>query len=82
MTAKRSGGSGRPSFEEYAASQQKPSTCWLCSIPEREEIERIVTSGRGTKAAAVRYLRDVCGYPEATQNKVDGHFTNHVKRPA
>ena len=73
----------RPSFEEYAANQRKPGTeCWFCGIPEREEIERAVLSGRGTKAAAVRFLRDVCGYPEATTNRIDNHFANHVKRVA
>lgn len=71
----------RPSFEEYSASQRRPGVeCWFCSIPERADIERAVLAGKGTKAAAVRYLRDVCGYEQATPNRVDHHFSSHVKR--
>jgi hypothetical protein len=74
----------RPSFEEYAATEPRVGKlCWLCGIPEREEIERVVLSGRGTKAAAYRYLRDQCGYgDEATTNRIDHHFANHVRQAA
>lgn len=74
--------SKRPTFEEFSAGQRRGTACWFCGIPERHEIEQAVLSGRGTKAAAARYLRDVCGYAEATTNRVDNHFANHVKPAA
>lgn len=78
MTAKKS--PARPSFEEFMATQKGPGTeCWFCGIPERQEIEEVVLSGRGSKAAAWRYLRDQCGYEEATRNRIDHHFANHVR---
>lgn len=73
--------SARRSFEEFASDQPRSGNqCWFCNIPEREEIERAVLSGRGSKAAAYRYLRDECGYGEqATPHRVDNHFASHVK---
>lgn len=73
----------KPSLAEYAATQKPKGTpCWLCGIPEKAEVEQAVLAGTVSKAAATRWLRDVCGYPEATANRVDNHFANHVRRPA
>lgn len=73
----------RVSLTEFAASQKGPGTpCWMCHVAERAEVEEAVLSAKVTKAAAVRWLRDVCGYSEATANKIDHHFANHVTRPA
>ena len=77
MTAKRL------SLIEYGAQQKSPgAACWMCGIPERQEVEDAIFARTVTKAAATRWLRDVCGYELATPNRVDNHMYNHAKRPA
>ena len=77
MTAKRL------SLIEYGSQQKGPGkACWMCGIPERKEVEEAIFAGAVTKAAATRWLRDVCGYEQSTPNRVDHHMTNHARRPA
>lgn len=73
--------SKRPSLAEFAKSQ-KPAgiACWLCGIPEREEVEQAILTGAATQAAAWRWLRDACGYTEASANRISNHMTNHAGR--
>lgn len=56
--------------------------CFLCGIPEREEVERAILSGQVSKAAAARWLRNACGYEKASNSRVGNHMDKHVKRPA
>ena len=70
----------RPSFAEFAASAPKPGgACWFCTISERAEIEEAVLAGRASKVAALRYLKHVCGYEQATEARVYRHFRDCVQ---
>ncbi len=75
MKAKR-----RP-LSEYA----KAHGCFLCGIPEREEVEASRASGIETKMVA-RWLIEDCGYDEQVILKARGsmghHFANHSKTTA
>lgn len=75
--------SKRPSLIEHAAaSVHKGPKCWLCTIPERSEVEEAVRSGHVTRAAALRWLRDACGYQEASVHRLENHFQNgHDRTP-
>jgi hypothetical protein len=73
----------RPSLTDYAKTVTRPGVkCWMCGIPERAEVEQAVSTGAVSKAAATRWLRDVCGYPEATPSRVENHLANHADRAA
>lgn len=75
MPAKR-----RQSLVDYAATEViERNPCWMCHIPERVEVEEAVLLRGVTKRAALRWLQTKCGYgDEATENKIDRHFTKHV----
>ena len=66
------------SLQDYAASGQglkKPGTaCWLCGIPEREEVDTCLRRSMSV-GVIVRWLLDVRKYPPsmATRNKVQKH---------
>ena len=73
-------GKTRMSLVEYQTTQRSSgSVCWLCSIPERQEVEDAVLRKGVTKMAAMRWLRDVCHYEQATPNRIGNHFSNHVR---
>ena len=71
----------RQGIAEFAAKRKTDrNPCWMCNIPERAEVEEAVLAGLVNKTDAMLWLKDECGYgDEATHNKVDRHFTNHVK---
>ena len=56
--------------------ERAPKGCFICSIPEREEVEA------GKKQTSYRliaeWLRTERGYEEVTVNKVEAHFRRHV----
>jgi hypothetical protein len=70
--------SAEMSLIDYAASGKglkKPGTqCWVCGIPERDEIDRCLREGMSV-GVILRWLLDVRHYPssEATRNKVQNH---------
>ena len=74
----------RQSLAEYGKTEGVAAgpKCWLCGIPEKEEVEQAVLSGQVTKAAAARWLKHVCGYTQASIHRVDNHFGEHVRRSA
>lgn len=84
MTQKNGRTSEKPGLLEFARSQKPCGVeCFLCSIPEREEVEQAILTGQVTKAAALRWLRDVRGYEQAaSQARISNHMDRHVKRPA
>ena len=86
MTQRNGQTSGKPrlSLTEYAETEgvKNGVTCWMCTIPERAEVEEAILAGRVTKAAATRWLREVCGYDKSTPNRVTNHMERHAKRPA
>lgn len=66
---------GLGSFLDAYKPQKSGSKCWLCSIPEREEIDaerRKRGSGCGV-SAVVEYLRAIHG-GIVTRARVNGHF--------
>jgi hypothetical protein len=69
----------RLSLQEYAASAK--SGCWVCGIPEREEIDAAILAGT-LVGVIVHWLVDIRGYARnvATRNKVRNHRDNHVTR--
>ena len=77
MTAKTQ---KRASLTDYAATH-KPRTgisCWLCGIPERAEVEAAADNGV-PNVTIFRWLRDECGYAEATDARVGNHVRNHPR---
>lgn len=72
---------GRPSLAVYAQTRadSRRNQCWLCSIPERTEVEEARKTGVQV-AAIVDWLNDVQGYDgKATPNKVSSHLLTHAK---
>lgn len=69
-----------PSLLEFDAAEKaaKVKQCWMCAIPERAEAEAAVTAGLVGKSAVLRWLKDRYG-DQATSNKVDAHFRDHVR---
>lgn len=71
--------SKRLSLSAYAdANPIRPVTCWLCKLPERAEVEAAAAAGV-PKSVILRWLKQECGYTEATDNRVDGHLKNHAQ---
>lgn len=71
----------RPSLATFAeTSRSKPGTpCWLCGIPERDEVDGAATAGV-RKTVIRRWLAEVCGYgAEATVARVSNHVENHLR---
>jgi hypothetical protein len=64
------------------AAKIKPA-CFVCGIPEREEIETAWTKGIRS-AAVIAWLIDVKGYEASVvpdRKKIEQHFDgNHTKR--
>jgi hypothetical protein len=61
--------------------------CWLCSLPEVEEVNAAYRTGKASIPSIVRWLADQeqgPGYSEATYSKVKGHFVSyrHHEKPA
>lgn len=71
----------RPSLVEYAAEHpvHRGFNCWLCTIPERKEIEE-AHQGGAAQSVIRHWLMEVCGYrPEdATVNRIGNHIRNHI----
>lgn len=67
----------RMSIEEYAAGYSRGAKCWLCDTVSDEDekvvVDAVLQAGIPLTAAA-GYLRDVCGYSGATENKVSNHI--------
>jgi hypothetical protein len=67
---------------EFAASperSQKGGTCWTCSIPERDEIDRAHRENGVGALIAIDWLIKECGYGEDQrfrQHSLKSHF-NH-----
>lgn len=70
----------RLALTEFAATHKnKPGTpCWLCGLPERDEIDAALKKGV-PQPAIVAWLRQECGYAEATDNRVGNHARNHLR---
>lgn len=72
-----------PSLVDFAKSEElsRGPKCWLCTIPEREEVEQGVASGVVSRSAAMRWLKT--RYPELSISvaRVDNHMA-HVGQPA
>lgn len=61
---------------EYA-EQHPAKRCWMCSLPERADVEAGYASGIGIPTIRA-YLTEHCGYPAhvVTDSRVRKHFTN------
>ena len=70
----------RATLAEFAAAHPtRGSGCWMCTIPEREEIEE-ARRNRVQISVIVDWLNGECGYGDkATPNRVSNHLTNHAK---
>lgn len=65
---------------EEAAKQHGPGVqCWVCSIPEREWIEKARREGRTLPVIAATLVR--VGHPKdkATVHRISNHLLNHVR---
>ena len=60
----------RKSLAESAAEVRKG--CWVCSIPERGEIDEWLSKS-GSVSAVVRWLYADCGYANVTRERVRYH---------
>ena len=73
----------RTPLKEFVAKAVEASKCFLCSIPERQEIEEAKQGGAETKHI-VQWLIDDCGYEEkkvkAARNQMGHHFSVHMHR--
>lgn len=70
------------SLKDYAgANPAGPRRCWVCNLPEREEIDEGIRNGT-TNGVIRRWLINVRGYIEtdATCDKLRRHRENHVAR--
>ncbi len=69
-------------FVERKQQANKHVKCWLCHIPQVEEVEAAAASGV-TRTDIVDWLQseEGCNYgDEATLAKVTNHLKNHVSR--
>jgi len=69
-------------LKEYAiANPNKPQRCWVCILPEREEIDEAIRNGT-SNGVIRRWLISVKGYKEtdATPDKLRRHRDNHVAK--
>lgn len=67
------------SLEEFVGSEKKTkrTVCWVCNIPECQEIEEGFEKGIPVNTI-VRWLKNECDYgTEATDDKVRNHKKNH-----
>lgn len=70
----------RVSLADFAAATGRlRQKCWLCTIPEREEVEAARRNGVFV-STIVEWLREACGYGDlATPNKVNNHLLSCAK---
>lgn len=70
--------------DEYNA-RPRGKPCWVCGIPEREELERAKDAGVGPSAMQHWLIND-CGYSKeiVTTNRLAGHFAKnkHYEPPS
>lgn len=76
MTERKSPSGLAAHLDHYG--KKKGPKCWLCTIPEREEVdEERRKRGRDCGVAAVvEYLRTIHG-DLATKHRVSNHFSEH-----
>lgn len=68
----------RKSLTDFAQvnPQHHNGRCWMCNIPERDEVHTAYASGAASFKTIYLWLRDECGHPDVTQGKVHNHFQN------
>lgn len=67
----------RKTLSDFATAnpQHHNGRCWVGRLKERDEVNAAYLSGVPPKTIE-RWLRDECGYKEATYPKVSNHFQN------
>lgn len=71
-------------FDEFLKGNRprvNPGGCWVCSLPEREEVDAAYRKTRSPRLIK-RWLVEAKGYPEieATQPRIDSHIRTHIAR--
>jgi hypothetical protein len=49
--------------------------CWICSIPEREWVDKAIKDGRSAPVIAAVLIKQ--GHADATVHRVKGHRARH-----
>lgn len=63
-----------------ANPQHHNGRCWMCNIPERDEVHAAYVAGVPPKTIFL-WLRDECEHPDVTYAKVHMHLQNrHYER--
>jgi hypothetical protein len=62
-----------------ASKIKRGPPCWICSIPEREWVEKAKKEGRSLTVIAAVLVRQ--GHPKdmATRARLEHHLANHVR---
>lgn len=65
--------------DEEASKRKTGTPCWVCSIPEREWVEKAKKEGRSVAVIAAVLVRQ--GHPEtmATRSRITNHCASHVR---
>lgn len=67
----------RVPLRDYASKNARGLACWICSIPERKEIDEALKSEGPVSSISLicRWLMDECKYSpkEASRNKLRRH---------
>ena len=61
--------------DEETAKTAKP--CWVCSIPEREWVDKALREGRSMPVIAAVLVK--AGHADATHHRVKNHKAKHVR---
>lgn len=56
-------------------TQRKARPCWVCSLPEREWVDKAIKEGRSMTVIAAVLVRQ--GHAEATEHRIKTHKYKH-----